>query len=62
MAGIGEKLNVKAMQGVIDGKTRARPWMALRMPQFPRDALAALPRQWACAAGISDAWLGRLAP
>ncbi|MGC3965975.1 MAG: c-type cytochrome [Pirellulales bacterium] len=42
LAGIGEKLVAKTMQSVIDGKTRARPWMALRMPIFGEETIKGL--------------------
>lgn len=52
LAGIGEKLNVKAMQGVIDGKTRARPWMALRMPIFGEENVKGLGASLAAQDGV----------
>ncbi len=54
LAGIGEKLNVKAMQSVIDGKTRARPWMALRMPIFGEENVKGLGASLAAQDGIND--------
>ncbi|MBA4017093.1 MAG: hypothetical protein C0483_07975 [Pirellula sp.] len=55
LAGIGEKLNVKAMQSVIDGKTRARPWMALRMPIFGEENVKGLGTSLAAQDGVSAA-------
>ena len=55
LAGIGEKLNVKAMQSVIDGKTRARPWMALRMPIFGEENVKGLGASLAARDGIGAA-------
>ena len=55
LAGIGEKLNVKAMQGVVDGKTRARPWMALRMPIFGEENVKGLGASLAAQDGVGAA-------
>ena len=53
LGGIGEKLTVKAMQGVIDGKTRSRPWMALRMPMFAPEHVKGLGSSLAAIDGVS---------
>jgi cbb3-type cytochrome oxidase cytochrome c subunit len=52
LAGIGEKLTAKTMQSVIDGKTRARPWMALRMPHFGEETIKGLGTGLAALDGI----------
>jgi cbb3-type cytochrome oxidase cytochrome c subunit len=53
LAGIGEKLTTNVLQEVIDGKTRARPWMALRMPHFKPEHVAALPEALVARDGIA---------
>jgi cbb3-type cytochrome oxidase cytochrome c subunit len=42
LAAIGEKLTTKSIEEVIDGKTRARTWMALRMPHFKPEHVAGM--------------------
>lgn len=52
LAGIGEKLLDKTLAEVIDGKTRARSWMALRMPLFKPEHTAGLAKALASMDGI----------
>ena len=52
LSGIGEKLLAKTLVDVIDGKTRARPWMALRMPTFKPEHVAGLAHSLAATDGV----------
>lgn len=51
LTGIAEKLLPRAVDDVLLRGARSRPWMALKMPQFPADQVAALPSCFAAADG-----------
>ena len=43
LTGVVEKLRAAALTGVLIEGRRSRPWMTLRMPEFPKEAVAPLP-------------------
>jgi hypothetical protein len=49
LTGVARKLHTSALAGVLAGDERSRPWMALRMPRFPKPEMEALVTQLASA-------------
>ena len=51
LTGVGHKLRTPWMKQVLTGAGRARPWMALRMPQFGEANVGRLPEEVAALEG-----------
>jgi cbb3-type cytochrome oxidase cytochrome c subunit len=52
LTGVGHKLRTPWLRQVLTDAGRARPWMALRMPQFGKDNVGRLPEALAALEGI----------
>jgi cbb3-type cytochrome oxidase cytochrome c subunit len=53
LSGIGEKLRPQALDRVIAGGVRSRPWMDLKMPVFAKEQVRNLSSQLAAADGLN---------
>lgn len=52
LTAVGEKLRRDALEGVIAGPVRARPWLPLVMPVFPKEHVATLAAELVAAEGL----------